>query len=105
MELLPTALELQDDGAKLKITWNDGHASICSVKRLRDQCPCATCREKRRAPATPELLPVLSVEETLPMQIAKMQPVGRYAYGISFSDGHDTGIFTFEKLRELEEQS
>jgi DUF971 family protein len=30
-----------------------------------------------------------------------MNPVGRYAYGIGFSDGHDTGIFTLESLREL----
>jgi len=30
-----------------------------------------------------------------------MKPVGNYAYTISFSDGHDTGIFTFELLREL----
>ena len=30
-----------------------------------------------------------------------MQPTGRYAYSIHFSDGHDTGIFTLESLREM----
>jgi len=33
--------------------------------------------------------------------ILGMKPVGNYAYSISFSDGHDTGIFTLEFLREL----
>jgi DUF971 family protein len=33
-----------------------------------------------------------------------MEPVGNYAYSIHFSDGHDTGIFTFEFLRQLGEQ-
>jgi DUF971 family protein len=32
-----------------------------------------------------------------------MKPVGNYAYTIAFSDGHDTGIYTFELLRELGE--
>jgi DUF971 family protein len=30
-----------------------------------------------------------------------MAPMGRYAYSIHFSDGHDTGIYTLELLREL----
>jgi DUF971 family protein len=34
-----------------------------------------------------------------------MKPIGNYAYGIEFSDGHDTGIYTFEYLRELGEEA
>jgi DUF971 family protein len=47
------------------------------------------------------LLPVLSLEEAQPTAILAMKPIGQYAYGIQFSDNHDTGIFTFEFLREL----
>ena len=32
-----------------------------------------------------------------------MQPMGNYAYAIAFSDGHDTGIFAFDFLRQLGE--
>ncbi len=53
----------------------------------------------RPPPAT--LLPILTAAEAAPLTIAAMKPVGRYAYGIDFSDGHDTGIFTLESLREL----
>ena len=46
-------------------------------------------------------VPVLSAEEARPLGIDGMQPVGNYAYTIHFSDGHDTGIFTFSLLRQL----
>ena len=51
--------------------------------------------------APPPLLPVLSPAETVPLAIAAMQPVGQYAYSIEFSDGHSSGIYTLEYLREL----
>ncbi len=70
-----------------------------AISQLRDHCPCATCREKRAAP--PPLLPVLTIAEAQPLSIGGMQPIGHYAYSIRFSDGHDTGIYTFELLREL----
>jgi DUF971 family protein len=44
---------------------------------------------------------VLSPAETQPLRIASMTPAGRYAYSIDFSDGHDTGIYTLELLRQL----
>ena len=101
MQLRPESLEL-DGGGDLIIAWNDGSRRHYAVQQLRDQCPCATCREQRSAPpAAAGLLPVLSMEETQPLKIADMKPVGSYAYGIVFSDGHDSGIFTLESLAQL----
>ncbi|HEY2894409.1 MAG TPA: DUF971 domain-containing protein [Pirellulales bacterium] len=102
MEPRPNRLELR--GNRLRIEWNDGQKREISLADLRAACPCATCREKRAAPAappTPGLLPVLSLAEARPLGIAGMKPVGNYAYGIAFSDGHDTGIYTLELLRSL----
>jgi DUF971 family protein len=97
----PTALKLTDDN-RLHITWSDNVTKTYRVRELRDACPCATCREKRTAPpADPFALPLLSKVDLEPLRINGMKPVGNYAYTISFSDGHDTGIFTFELLREL----
>lgn len=98
----PTALNRTPDG-RLQITWSDGQTRLYTVKELRDACPCATCREKRNATSSePEpLFAILKPEEARPLTIAGMEPVGNYAYSIAFSDGHDTGIFTFELLREL----
>jgi DUF971 family protein len=101
MNAQPQKLELTAPD-RLRIAWSDGTIREYSVRELRENCPCATCREKRNAPPPPSTaLPILSAAETAPLRITAMNPVGRYAYGIEFSDGHDTGIYTLEALREM----
>jgi DUF971 family protein len=98
VDIQPTKLSLV--GAdQLAIDWSDGRRLVYSFRELRDACPCATCREKRNQPAP--LFPVLKPEEARPLKVRGMQPVGHYAYSIEFSDGHDTGIYTFDLLRRL----
>ncbi len=93
MALQPTALKMVDP-ATLEIEWSDGVAMRYNAGELRRRCPCATCRTE-----TP---PVADEAKTPPdVTIERMTPVGNYAYGIRFSDGHDTGIFSFDLLREL----
>jgi DUF971 family protein len=100
MNLYPTKLEVLP-GNRLAIEWSDGQRREYGFGELRDRCPCATCREKRAAPAPRTLLPVLKPAEARPLAILGMKPVGHYAYSIEFSDGHDTGVYTFELLQEL----
>jgi DUF971 family protein len=102
MTVQPTKLELAT-ADRLRITWSDGHVREYTVRELRDQCPCATCREKRNAEPGPTLLPIISDADIRPLRIAAMKPVGSYAYSIDFSDGHNTGIYTLESLRVLGE--
>jgi DUF971 family protein len=104
MDLQPTKLEISADN-RLRITWSDGQVRDYAFRELRDACPCATCREKRNAPpAPPALLPIVSDAEIRPLRITAMKPVGNYAYSVDFSDGHNTGIYTLESLRELGEE-
>ena len=103
-DILPTSIERSEDG--IVIQWSDGASQGLSATKLREACPCATCREKHQ-PAEAEkqpslgLLPVLSAAEARPLSIERMRPVGNYAYNIAFSDEHDSGIFTFDFLRQL----
>jgi DUF971 family protein len=83
----------------LIIEWKDGHPSIYSWKRLRGNCPCAGCREERVQPADP--FRILKPNELAPLAVASMTPVGHYAYKITWSDGHDSGLYTLEHLRAL----
>lgn len=100
-DLRPTKLEVAE-GKKLVITWSDGEVRQIGFAELRNACPCASCREQRKAPPqTTGGLQVISMAEARPLKIQAMHPVGNYAYSIEFSDGHDTGIFTLELLREL----
>ena len=100
MNVWPTKLQIVSDN-QLQIDWNDGQTRRYPFRELRDRCPCATCREKRSQPKPAALLPVLTAAEAQPLRILGMKPVGNYAYSIQFSDGHDTGIYSLDLLREL----
>jgi DUF971 family protein len=98
----PVSLERLAD-ATLRISWSDGLIQQVRPRLLRDACPCATCQEKQagRTALPPGRLPVLSAAETMPLGIERMEPAGNYGYRIRFSDGHASGIFTFELLRAI----
>jgi DUF971 family protein len=96
--LVPRSLG-RDGPDRLVIEWNDGHRSVYPWQHLRNNCPCAACREERQKP--PDPFRILKPAELLPLQAVSMPRVGRYAYKIVWSDGHDTGIYTLEHLREL----
>jgi DUF971 family protein len=99
----PTALRLADNNSLL-IEWSDGQRRRYSFGQLRKHCPCATCRAERDEDARPpNSLPILSAPSSGPVRVDGMKPVGTYAYSIEFSDGHNTGIYTFELLRQLGE--
>jgi len=96
--LRPTRLSKEGE-ERLIIEWSDGHRSAYDWQHLRTNCPCAGCREERQKPADP--FRILSDKELVPLKPVAIAPIGYYAYKITWSDGHDTGIFTLEHLREL----
>lgn len=96
---VPQSIRRVDGG--IEISWSDGPRGVYAPRLLRDACPCATCRERRGQPVAAPLLPVLKPEEIAPLAVTAMTPVGQYAYSIGFSDGHSSGIYTLEYLREL----
>lgn len=103
MDTSPTSIQ-RESASVIVIGWSDGVELRYRAGELRKRCPCATCREKQsgtEAKSQPLALPVLSLAEARPLTITSMRPVGNYAYNIAFSDGHDSGIFTFDFLREL----
>ncbi len=101
MDLYPTELKFVEDSALL-IEWNDGQRRRYPFSYMRNHCPCATCRRQEPTEkADPMQLTVLSPAELKPVKIEKMSLAGNYAYRITFNDGHNTGLFTFELLREL----
>jgi DUF971 family protein len=96
----PTPKSLGRDGPdRLSIEWSDGHRGVVAWTHLRANCPCATCRDEREKP--PDPFRILKPAELVPLAAVSMPRVGRYAYRIVWSDGHDSGIFTLEQLRAL----
>ncbi len=78
------------------ITWNDGHFGSYPSWYLRENCPCAMCVEEFTGRQ-------ILVKGTIPGSLERVNiaPVGNYALHFTWSDGHSTGIYTFELLRKL----
>lgn len=93
-------------GAGVDIVWMDGHSSHFDFPFLRDRCPCATCNDERAKKESMGGGTSIASSPLLPMYKPKARAqaatqVGNYAIQISFSDGHSTGIFSYDYLRTL----
>ena len=82
--------------AKLRIEWKDDAVSFYRARQLRLACPCAQCVEEWTGK---KLLKEEQVPEDISLRNTEL--VGRYALNFVWSDGHQTGIFSFDYLRKL----
>ena len=92
----------------IQIDWKDGHRSAYTLAYLRDECPCATCTG---AHGTVPQKTNYSAEEAKPanpfkmytptLKMLKVEEVGAYAIQIQWSDGHGSGIYSFDHLRRI----
>lgn len=80
----------------LAIAWGDGRESRYDVRELRLACGCAQCVDEWSGEG--RLDPASVPADVHPIRI---EPVGRYAIQIEWSDGHSSGIYPFRRLREL----
>jgi DUF971 family protein len=102
----PTSVKVHvTSGAGVDITWSDGHASHYDFAYLREECPCATCNDERIrknafAGAGPSPVTALPMFKPKP-RAQKATIVGNYAIQITFSDGHATGIYSYDHLRSI----
>lgn len=88
---------LDCDEGGLILGWADGSGQRLAARDLRLACPCAQCRDEvtRERLLDPDSVP-------LDLRITRIRSVGNYALGLAFSDGHDTGIYTFKALRGMQ---
>lgn len=96
-----TNIEVDIRGREVRIDWADGQRSTFDFNTLRKICPCATCNEQRRNVDPLRVLKpdqIVTKAELEPDNPAEM--VGNYALQFFWADGHRTGIYTFEFLRQ-----
>lgn len=88
------------DARTLSVLWKDGRCDHYDVRDLRLVCPCAMCVDEMSGKRTLD-------PATIPMDVAPrmLASVGQYAISVTWSDGHSTGIYAFERLRHLGEQT
>jgi ATP-binding protein involved in chromosome partitioning len=90
----PTVIR-RSDPSRIEVEWDDGHVTRYTAADLRGLCPCAQCVNEvtGRRIHDPRSVPADLRQDNVTL-------VGNYAIAIRFSDGHQTGIFSFRFLRE-----
>ena len=88
------------DKNKLFLKWDNDEESNIDLKYLRDECPCASCKGetvllKTYIPAKP------TTGNPESYTIKSIQQVGGYAIQIVWGDGHNTGIYTWDYIKQL----
>ncbi len=96
----PTHLDL-DQNKGLSIEWQDGSKFFLTLAVLRRYSPSADAKELRKAMAANPLTVLPTSGSSDPLTALGAEFVGNYALKIHFSDGHSTGIYSWEYLREL----
>jgi ATP-binding protein involved in chromosome partitioning len=91
---VPRAIHRADDA--VTITWAEDDGGVYPARDLRLACPCAMCVEETTG--RPLLDPATVPPDVHPLRIAL---VGGYAIRIDWSDGHSTGLYTYEYLRAI----
>jgi DUF971 family protein len=87
---LPATIDV-NRAVAVTITWEDGHVSRYGLLALRRACPCAECRVGRRRDREPPVLDDLSIVD--------VKLAGAWGMTPTWSDGHHTGIYSWEDLR------
>jgi len=96
MTKIPIPQRIHRGEHEIVITWDESHESRYDARDLRLQCRCATCRDEMTG--TPLLDPDSITEDIQPLAISL---VGSYAIKINWSDGHTTGIYSYDFLLSL----
>jgi DUF971 family protein len=95
--IVPVRIDADRAAGTLKIGWQDGHETTYDAVTLRWLCPCAYCRGEAGMPGWLDSKPQLSEQQT---RLVDVHLVGSYAIAPSWGDGHHTGYYTFQVLRD-----
>src|SRR5471030_2363201 len=93
-------LDIQQIGNELAVKWNDGGESFISLEKLRRACPCAGCKGET------DIMGNLYKNPEKPLTanafaLVKFPGVGGYGIQPVWADGHATGIFSFDYLKQV----
>ena len=93
-------IDIQQIGGELALKWDDGTESFINLEKLRRDCPCAECKGEMDVmgnlykgpdkPLRPESI-----------RLRGLSHVGGYALQPQWADGHNSGLFSFDYLRQI----
>ncbi len=98
---MPAPVDIQFIGSEVAIRWDDGAESFITFATLRANSPSAAARGEKdifghqyggEAPKNYQ-----------GVEVTGWQQIGNYAIRFDFSDGHRTGLYSYELLKQLGE--
>lgn len=84
----------------LKFEWADGYSATIKVETFRKECPCANCKGETIAGKV-VAFPKMQMFTPGLNELKSLQLVGNYAVTATWGDGHDTGIYDWDYLRQI----
>jgi DUF971 family protein len=85
----PVPLEItRANQCDVRIRWSDGHDAVYPAAYLRERCPCAICQQA-------------DAPEHASVQLLAITAVGQYAIQLGWSDGHASGVYSYDYLRGI----
>jgi len=94
----PTEIRFNEDARLLEITFSDDREYEYPTPILRGYCPCAHCQGHGSLPHT-----FNPIDHESEIVVSDISQVGAYAICIAWADGHNTGVYSFEMLRQIAE--
>ena len=86
---------------ELLIIWDDKNESVLELRELRKRCPCATCLAERDKQSK-MYIPLFAENQ---VTIKSINQIGNYAVQITWNDGHNTGIYEYNFLKNFSEKT
>lgn len=93
-------VKIQKTDTSLKLTWDSGEETEITLQKLRDECPCVNC--KGESVIFNSYIPIKAPFKPAGFyEIEKIEPIGNYAVQITWKDKHNTGIYSWDVLKNL----
>ena len=101
VDVRATRVVVKTEEQTLTISWADGHESTFPLDGLRRACPCASCQGGHENMGKLPDRDIFLVPALMRWERLRLQPVGHYALRFVWDDDHDSGIYSWDRLREM----
>lgn len=92
----PTNIRAHQADQALELLWDETTRDLLPYRYLRSMCPCASCRDEWTGV---RILDPASIRPDI--KLDGMEMVGNYAVRLGWNDGHSSGLYTWENLKQL----
>lgn len=100
-EMTATQIMLDVEEQTFTIQWADGHRTPYPLDGLRRACPCATCQGGHANMGTLPDPALFDEPAQRSWHDVSVEPVGSYGLRFVWDDGHNDGIYTWQRLRRM----